>query len=141
MLEIFRKFCSKNGYHMTPEAESWLLIQFNDMYEHRDSHFGNGRTARNVFEKAIHQQANRLAALTGEVAIGDEVPVDAAAGEAVDGEVAAGEAVDGEVAAGEAVTGDAAAVTDEQLQELTKEDLEAAVEAENRKTAKIPGMD
>ena len=135
LLEIFRKFCSKNGYHMTPEAESWLLIQFNDMYEHRDSHFGNGRTARNVFEKAIHQQANRLAALTGEVAIGDEVPVDAAAGEAVDGEVAAGEA------AGEAVTGDATAVTDEQLQELTKEDLEAAVEAENRKMAKIPGMD
>ena len=141
LLEIFRKFCSKNGYHMTPEAESWLLIQFNDMYEHRDSHFGNGRTARNVFEKAIHQQANRLAALTGEVAIGDEVPVDAAAGEAVDGEVAAGEAVTGEVATGEAVTGDATAVTDEQLQELTKEDLEAAVEAENRKTAKIPGMD
>ena len=135
LLEIFRKFCSKNGYHMTPEAESWLLIQFNDMYEHRDSHFGNGRTARNVFEKAIHQQANRLAALTGEVAVGDEVPVDAAAGEAVDGEVAAGEA------AGEAVTGDATAVTDEQLQELTKEDLEAAVEAENRKMAKIPGMD
>ena len=157
LLEIFRKFCSKNGYHMTPEAESWLLIQFNDMYEHRDSHFGNGRTARNVFEKAIHQQANRLAALTGEVAIGDEVSVDAVTGEVAAGETVTGDAVEagaepgaaaeteagpeaGTDVAAEKKTG-AATVTDEQLQELTKEDLEAAVEAENRKTAKIPGMD
>ena len=152
LLEIFRKFCSKNGYHMTPEAESWLLIQFNDMYEHRDSHFGNGRTARNVFEKAIHQQANRLAALTGEVAIGDEVSGEVAAGEAAAGDAVEAGAEPGAAAeteagpeagtdvAAEKKTG-AATVTDEQLQELTKEDLEAAVEAENRKTAKIPGMD
>ncbi|MBQ9060382.1 MAG: AAA family ATPase [Firmicutes bacterium] len=89
LLEIFKTFCSKNGYHLTEEAEAYLLLQFNEMYEHRDSHFGNGRTARNVFEKAIHQQANRLAEVTD--------------------------------------------VTDEQLQELTKSDLEAAIEAENRK--------
>ena len=92
LLEIFRTFCSKNGYHLTEEADAYLLIEFNDMYEHRDSHFGNGRTARNVFEKAINQQANRLAEIK-----------------------------------------DASSVTDEQLQELTKEDLERAIALERRK--------
>ena len=149
LLEIFRKFCSKNGYHMTEEAESWLLIQFNDMYEHRDAHFGNGRTARNVFEKAIHQQANRLAGMSGKPAAAEAADQDAKAGaaDAADQDAKAGEAeaADQGVKAGaaDAAGQDAGAeaadplagihVTDEQLQELTREDLEAAVEAENRK--------
>lgn len=117
LLEIFKTFCQKNGYHLNEEAEAYLLLQFNEMYEHRDSHFGNGRTARNVFEKAINQQANRLAGLTEEKPAEDS----AAGGDTAPEENDAG----GESAAG--------AITDQQLQELTKEDLEAAVEAENRK--------
>ena len=58
-------------------------MAFNDMYEHRDSHFGNGRTARNVFEKAIHQQANRLAGIVDD-GIG-EIGKDAKAGEGAEG--------------------------------------------------------
>ena len=119
LLEIFKTFCSKNGYHLTEEAEAYLLLQFNEMYEHRDSHFGNGRTARNVFEKAIHQQANRLAGSDQPLGFGDKPAEDA--GDADD------QAKDAEVA------DDKTNVTDEQLQELTKEDLEAAIEAENRK--------
>ncbi len=136
LLEIFKTFCKKNGYHLNEEAEAYLLLQFNEMYEHRDSHFGNGRTARNVFEKAINQQANRLAGMTGEKpgedgAAGGE----SAAGDegAADGDSAAGgESADKTDAAG-APNVSAGAITDQQLQELTKEDLEAAVEAENRK--------
>ena len=112
LLQIFLTFCKKNGYHLNAEAEAYLLLQFNEMYEHRDSHFGNGRTARNIFEKAINQQANRLAELAGKGASlgADKTDADADAEASAD-----------------------AHVTDEMLQELTKEDLEAAVEAENRK--------
>ncbi|MBQ9014477.1 MAG: AAA family ATPase [Firmicutes bacterium] len=139
LLEIFKTFCAKNGYHLTEEAETYLLLQFNEMYEHRDSHFGNGRTARNVFEKAIHQQANRLAGVV-------DPSEDAKAGGAGDADGAAAESDsavdavgDADGAAAESAPGDAAQpspdilVTDEQLQELTKADLEAAIEAENRK--------
>ena len=123
LLEIFKTFCQKNGYHLNEEAEAYLLLQFNEMYEHRDSHFGNGRTARNVFEKAINQQANRLAGMTGEKPVEDN----AAGGDSPAAEDSAAEETD---AGGESA---ASAITDQQLQELTKEDLEAAVEAENRK--------
>ena len=101
--QIFLTFCKKNGYHLTEEAEAYLLLQLNDMYEHRDSHFGNGRTARNIFEKAINQQANRLAGI-----------VENGPGEA-----------------GEQPSDDH--ISDHQLQEITKADLEAAIEAEKRK--------
>ena len=59
------------------------------MYQQRSRHFGNGRTVRNIFEKAIHEQANRLSGEEG--------------------------------------------VSDEALQELSLEDVRAAVEAESGK--------
>jgi Zn finger protein HypA/HybF involved in hydrogenase expression len=31
------------------------------LHDHRDRHFGNGRTVRNLFEDAIRRQANRIA--------------------------------------------------------------------------------
>ena len=171
LLEIFKTFCKKNGYHLTEEAEAYLLLQFNEMYEHRDSHFGNGRTARNVFEKAIHQQANRLAGVVeplDDEDDGDDTKAEAdgdgrndtkaeadgakaedadeakaGADEAAEANAGADEAKAGADEAAEANAGsDGAAaedadaaphVTDEQLQELTKADLEAAIAAENRK--------
>ena len=155
LLEIFKTFCKKNGYHLTEEAEAYLLLQFNEMYEHRDSHFGNGRTARNVFEKAIHQQANRLAGVVEPLDDAD-VPDSADDADAPDNSdaVAASDAANeaksadtdntdtssGAAKAADACPADDTAaedsaplVTDEQLQELTKEDLEAAIAAENRK--------
>ena len=41
-----------------------LLEKFNDLFDKRDKHFGNARLARNVFEKAINAQANRIASLS-----------------------------------------------------------------------------
>ena len=173
LLEIFKTFCKKNGYHLTEEAEAYLLLQFNEMYEHRDSHFGNGRTARNVFEKAIHQQANRLAGVVEPLDDGDDgddtkaeadgdgrndtkAEADGAKAEDADeakagadeAKAGADEAAEANAGANEAEAAEANAgsdgaaaedadaaphVTDEQLQELTKADLEAAIAAENRK--------
>ena len=49
-------------------ASSWhardrikLLGLHHWLSDHRDEHFGNGRTVRNVFEHAIRRQANRIA--------------------------------------------------------------------------------
>lgn len=62
MLGIFQMFCRKNGYKVAGEDEEKLLHdRFTEMYATRDEHFGNARTVRNIFEKAIGVQANRLA--------------------------------------------------------------------------------
>ena len=63
MLGIFKMFCKKNGYTVDGDTEEMLLDRFDKMYENRDENFGNGRTVRNIFEKAIGAQADRLAAL------------------------------------------------------------------------------
>ena len=63
MLGIFKTFCKKNGYTVEGPTEEMLLDRFDKMYENRDENFGNGRTVRNIFEKAIGAQADRLAAM------------------------------------------------------------------------------
>ena len=60
LLLILKRFCDKNGYVLSQEAESSLKEKMDDMYENRDMHFGNARSVRNLFEHAINQQANRL---------------------------------------------------------------------------------
>ncbi|MCL5951186.1 MAG: AAA family ATPase [Chloroflexi bacterium] len=57
---IFRRFADKEGYSLTPEATAKLQRLFEQAYAHRDTAFGNARLARNVFEEAIGNQANRL---------------------------------------------------------------------------------
>ena len=61
LISIFRRFCKNNGYRLEEEAEAMLRRKFGLLYEARDEHFGNARTARNYFEKAINAQANRIA--------------------------------------------------------------------------------
>ena len=63
LLAIFNRFCDKNGYVLDDEAASLLQQHFDGLFERRDEHFGNARTARNIFEKAINAQADRLAIL------------------------------------------------------------------------------
>jgi len=63
LLGIFKSFCKKNGYQIEPETETMLKERFTKMYEERDENFGNARMVRNVFEKSIGVQADRLAAL------------------------------------------------------------------------------
>ncbi|MDJ0730869.1 MAG: AAA family ATPase [Crocosphaera sp.] len=61
LLLIFQTISQKHHYHLTKEAKEKLLLQFQGLYNNRDKSFGNGRLVRNVFEKTIAKQANRLA--------------------------------------------------------------------------------
>ena len=63
MLKIFERFCEKNGYLLEEKANALLKERLDALFESRDVHFGNARTVRNVFEKAINAQANRIAML------------------------------------------------------------------------------
>ncbi len=60
LADIFKMYMKKNQYTLAPDAETYLRQQFEYAVAHKDRNFGNARYARNVFEKAIQQQANRL---------------------------------------------------------------------------------
>ena len=61
LLEIFDSMCKKAGLTATRTARNWVLHVFTEEYENRDETFANGREVRNFFEKAVVNQANRLA--------------------------------------------------------------------------------
>lgn len=58
---IFERFCKTNGYEPDDEVNAILQKRFDIMYQNRREHFGNARDVRNLFEKSIHHQANRVA--------------------------------------------------------------------------------
>lgn len=61
--ELYRIFCSsvkKYEYTLADEAQEVLKKVFEDAVSNKDRNFGNGRFARNLFEKVVEQQANRL---------------------------------------------------------------------------------
>ena len=60
LLAIFEKMCEENCYKVNLQAREVLLDKFKELYINRTSNFGNGRLARNIFEKTIEQQASRL---------------------------------------------------------------------------------
>lgn len=61
LYEIFENNCLKLDYKLTNEAKEKVGSIFEDAYSNRDESFGNGRFARNIFERTIEQQANRIA--------------------------------------------------------------------------------
>lgn len=63
LVTIFELFCEKAGYHLSPTAREKLQLVFSAAYDKRDKAFGNGRFARNLFERTISNQANRVVAL------------------------------------------------------------------------------
>lgn len=64
MASIFRRFCKTNGYTLDDALFGKLTERFGEMYQNRQEHFGNARTVRNLFERAINCQANRLAQMS-----------------------------------------------------------------------------
>lgn len=64
LTDIFKMYMKKNQYTLAPDAENYLREQLDYVVAHKDRNFGNARFARNVFEKSIQQQANRLAGKT-----------------------------------------------------------------------------
>ena len=63
MLSIFNGLCGKNQYNLSVEASEKLLKYFEEI---DISQIGNGRGARNIFEKAVTQQAKRIERLSDE---------------------------------------------------------------------------
>lgn len=61
LFKIFESQCTKLEYQLTPGAIAKLNTVFNEAYTNRDNSFGNGRFARNIFEKTMEEQANRIA--------------------------------------------------------------------------------
>jgi len=60
---IFNKMCKDSHFHPTDAANQKLKDLLTGLYEGRDRTFGNARLVRNLFEKAIERQANRLAVI------------------------------------------------------------------------------
>ena len=63
LLAIFKSQCSKNSYVLTGDAEKAAMEMFTALYENRDDNFGNARDVRNLFEKLVSIQSDRVAQL------------------------------------------------------------------------------
>lgn len=61
LMEIFKRLATKYHYSLSNDAEEALSELLEDTLSKGDEHFGNGRFVRNLFEKVIERQANRLA--------------------------------------------------------------------------------
>jgi type VII secretion ATPase EccA len=63
LAQIFGLMCGKSHYQLDGPARAKVMLGLTWLHERRDRHFGNGRTARNLFEHAIRRQANRIAVI------------------------------------------------------------------------------
>ncbi|MFD7745496.1 right-handed parallel beta-helix repeat-containing protein [Streptomyces sp. NPDC059698] len=61
LVTIVERMCTGHRYELDPAARTALVTRFDRIP--RDAGFGNGRTARKVFEEMVDRQASRLAAL------------------------------------------------------------------------------
>lgn len=61
LYQIFALNLKKYDYHITDDAKEAIIRFFNDAVNNKDANFGNGRFVRNIFEKVLERQANRLA--------------------------------------------------------------------------------
>lgn len=64
LIKIFDIFTKNASLNLTSGARKELLELLTQLYEARDKSFGNGRVVRNIFEKCIEKQANRIAGVS-----------------------------------------------------------------------------
>jgi SpoVK/Ycf46/Vps4 family AAA+-type ATPase len=64
LMQIFESFCKSSDFLLTDAAKEKLADTFSLLYEKKDESFGNARVARNLFEKCIQKQANRIVKLS-----------------------------------------------------------------------------
>ena len=62
LIQIFNYVVKKNEYNLSEDASIKIKAVITDAVEHKDMNFGNARYVRNLFEKIITQQANRITA-------------------------------------------------------------------------------
>ena len=63
LMSIFLKLCEENEYILQEQAESAIHKFLKNVYARRCKDFGNARTVRNIFEKIIAYQAERIISL------------------------------------------------------------------------------
>ena len=63
LFEIFKGRVDRNDYKLSPQAASAVQEHLEELYEDRDENFGNARDVRNLFEKIVAAQADRVASL------------------------------------------------------------------------------
>ena len=63
LMEIFTSMCAKNGYTLDESGRTYAAKLLHELYENRDENFGNARDVRNLFERAVARQADRVAVL------------------------------------------------------------------------------
>jgi hypothetical protein len=61
--QIFDTLCQKNRYTLPASTRAKLILGFDYLLRQKDERFGNGRLARNVFEKSIGRLANRISGI------------------------------------------------------------------------------
>ncbi len=61
LYQIFISLCEANKYTVNDEAKKCLTEYFENLSSNKNENFGNGREVRNLFEKIITKQANRIA--------------------------------------------------------------------------------
>ena len=60
LFDIFNLYLTKNQYTITDDAAALLKEKFSYAIATKTKNFGNARFVRNIFERAVEQQANRL---------------------------------------------------------------------------------
>ena len=63
LFEIFKGRVERNDYKLGQEAEKVVREHLQELYEDRDENFGNARDVRNLFEKIVAAQADRVAGM------------------------------------------------------------------------------
>ena len=63
LFEIFKGRVQRNDYTLSDEAAEAVRAHLQKVYERRDDNFGNARDVRNLFEKIVANQANRVAVM------------------------------------------------------------------------------
>lgn len=65
LVDIFHMYMRKNEYTISKDADKLLREKLEYAVAHKDRNFGNARYVRNVFEKTIQRQADRLSKRKG----------------------------------------------------------------------------
>lgn len=60
LMEIFEYMCTDSSYKIDEEGKLFLSTYVKKLLNERSENFGNARTMRNIFEKSIAFQANRV---------------------------------------------------------------------------------
>lgn len=67
LMKIFLSMCSKSGLTITSGANQLMQAFFQKLYSTRNVDFANGRTVRNIYEKLLTIQADRLSMSTSKI--------------------------------------------------------------------------